>query len=77
MSIKQAEMPKHGGRYGCNVGDVRDFIDSGWDCAEVDLGGRRVDSVYVGMYKAIARLNATGIRVARANGSVYLMREDS
>ena len=75
MSIKKAEVPnvdyKHTNR---NLKDIQEFIESGWDSAEVDLDGRKVSSVDVAMRIAMKRNGIEGVKVMKRGEHVFLKR---
>lgn len=75
MGIKKAEVPnvdyKHINR---NLKDIREFIESGWDSAEVDLDGRKVNSVDVAMRLAMRRNGIEGVKVMKRGERVFLKR---
>lgn len=62
--IRKAELPRTGA-----ADDVREFIASGWECAEV------VDRTQGALWNAINRNpEFAGVRVTVRNGKVYLVR---
>lgn len=73
MGIKKAEVPdvdyKHANR---NLKDIQEFIDSGWDSAEVDLDGRKANNVGISMRAAIRRNGIEGVKVMKRGERVYL-----
>jgi len=75
MGIKKAEVPnvdyKHANR---NLNDIREFIESGWDSAEVDLDGRKAVNVDVSLRVAMRRNGIEGVRVMKRGEHVYLKR---
>lgn len=75
MGIKKAEVPnvdyKHDDR---NIRDIREFIDSGWDSAEVDLDGRKATNVDVALRIAMRRNGIEGVKVMKRGEHVYLKR---
>jgi hypothetical protein len=75
MGIKKAEVPnvdyKHANR---NLKDIQEFIDSGWDSAEVDLDGRKANNVGISMRAAIRRNGIEGVKVMKRGGRVFLKR---
>lgn len=75
MGIKKAEVPsidyKHVNR---NLKDIQEFIDSGWDSAEVDLDGRKANNVDVAMRIAMKRNGIDGVKVMKRGGRVFLKR---
>jgi len=75
MAIKKAEVPnvdyKHVNR---NLKDIQEFIESGWDSAEVDLDGRKANNVDVAMRIAMKRNGIEGIKVMKRGARVFLKR---
>ena len=75
MGIKKAEVPNvdygHANR---NLSDIQEFIESGWDSAEVDLDGRKAVNVDVSMRVAMRRNGIEGVRVMKRGEHVYLKR---
>ena len=75
MGIKKAEVPnvdyKHTNR---NLKDIQEFIESGWDSAEVDLDGRKANNVGISMRAAIRRNGIEGVKVMKRGGRVFLKR---
>lgn len=75
MGIKKAEVPNvdygHANR---NLSDIQEFIESGWDSAEVDLDGRKAVNVDVAMRVAMRRNGIEGVRVMKRGEHVYLKR---
>ena len=75
MSIKKAEVPnvdyKHTNR---NLKDIQEFIDSGWDSAEVDLDGRKAVNVDVALRIAMKRNGIEGVKVMKRGEHVFLKR---
>lgn len=75
MGIKKAEVPdvdyKHVNR---NLKDIQEFIESGWDSAEVDLDGRKANNVGISMRAAIRRNGIEGVKVMKRGGRVFLKR---
>lgn len=75
MGIKKAEIPNaRNGRNSENLKDVREFIESGWDSAEVELNGRKVRNVYISLRHAIKRNGIEGVIVVRRGERVFLKR---
>lgn len=76
MSIKKVDRPtlrkKIRDRH--NVNDVQRFVESGWDCAEVGLDGRKLESTRSGLYYAIRRLGVRNVRIVRDGERLYLVR---
>ncbi len=77
MSIKKAELPNSRAAWGQYSADVRAFIESGWECAEVDIGGRDPGRAQAGIIMMLKRKGIDGIKVIRRNGRVYLVRRDA
>lgn len=79
MSIKKVELPRYVKvrRMMRNIRDVVEFAESGWESAEIEVGERRVDSVYVGVFKAIKNLGYEDVRVVKRGDHLYLVRKDS
>lgn len=77
MGIKKAEVPnvdyRHANR---NLKDIQEFIESGWDSAEVDLDGRKAVNVDVAMRVAMRRNGIEGVKVMKRGEHVYLKRVD-
>ena len=77
MSIKKAEVPNvdygHDKR---NLNDIKEFIESGWDSAEVDLDGRKANNVDVAMRIAMRRNGIEGVKVMKRGEHVFLKRVD-
>lgn len=75
MGIKKAEVPsvdyKHTNR---NLKDIIEFIESGWDSAEVDLDGRKANNVGISMRAAIRRNGIEGVKVMKRGEHVFLKR---
>jgi hypothetical protein len=75
MAIKKAEVPsvdyKHTNR---NLNDIQEFIESGWDSAEVDLDGRKANNVDVALRIAAKRNGIEGIKVMKRGEHVFLKR---
>lgn len=75
MGIKKAEVPNvdynHTNR---NLKDIQEFIESGWDSAEVDLDGRKAVSVDVAMRVVIRRNGIEGVKVMKRGERVFLKR---
>lgn len=75
MGIKKAEIPdvdyKHVNR---NLKDIQEFIESGWDSAEVDLDGRKANNVDVAMRIAMRRNSIEGVKVMKRGEHVFLKR---
>lgn len=75
MAIKKAEVPnvdyKHTNR---NLNDIQEFIESGWDSAEVDLDGRKANNVDVALRIAMRRNGIEGIKVMKRGARVFLKR---
>lgn len=75
MGIKKAEIPnvdyKHVNR---NLKDIQEFIESGWDSAEVDLDGRKANNVGISMRAAIRRNGIEGVKVMERGEHVFLKR---
>lgn len=75
MGIKKAEIPnvdyKHVNR---NLKDIQEFIESGWDSAEVDLDGRKANNVGISMRAAIRRNGIEGVKVMKRGEHVFLKR---
>ena len=75
MGIKKAKVPnvdyKHTNR---NLSDIQEFIESGWDSAEVDLDGRKAVNVDVSMRVAMRRNGIEGVKVMKRGEHVYLKR---
>ena len=75
MAIKKAEVPnvdyKHTNR---NLKDIQEFIESGWDSAEVDLDGRKANNVDVALRIAMRRNGIEGIKVMKRGARVFLKR---
>lgn len=75
MGIKKAEVPNvdygHANR---NLKDIQEFIESGWDSAEVDLDGRKAVNVDVAMRVAMRRNGIEGVKVMKRGERVYLKR---
>lgn len=75
MGIKKAEIPnvdyKHVNR---NLKDIQEFIESGWDSAEVDLDGRKANNVGISMRAAISRNGIEGVKVMKRGEHVFLKR---
>lgn len=75
MGIKKAEIPdvdyKHVNR---NLKDIQEFIESGWDSAEVDLDGRKANNVDVAMRIAMRRNDIEGVKVMKRGEHVFLKR---
>lgn len=75
MGIKKAEVPNvdygHANR---NLKDIQEFIESGWDSAEVDLDGRKPNNVDVALRVAMRRNGIEGIKVMKRGEHVYLKR---
>jgi len=75
MGIKKAEVPnvdyKHANR---NLKDIQEFIESGWDSAEVDLDGRKANNVGISMRAAIRRNGVEGVKVMKRGEHVFLKR---
>lgn len=77
MSIKKAELPKSRAAWGQYSADVRAFIESGWNCAEVDVEGRDPSRAQAGIVTMLKRKGIDGIKVIRRKGRVYLVRRDA
>lgn len=75
MGIKKAEIPNIERASG-NLKDIQEFIDSGWDGAEVELDGRKAKAVYVSLRSAIMRRGIEGVKVMMRGGRVFLKRTD-
>ena len=75
MGIKKAEVPNvdygHANR---NLSDIQEFIESGWDSAEVDLDGRKANNVDVAMRIAMRRNGIEGVKVMKRGEHVFLKR---
>lgn len=75
MGIKKSEVPnvdyKHTNR---NLNDILEFIESGWDSAEVDLDGRKANNVDVAMRIAMKRKGIDGVKVMKRGEHVFLKR---
>lgn len=75
MGIKKAEVPsidyRHTNR---NLNDIQEFIESGWDSAEVDLDGRKANNVGISMRAAIRRNGIEGVKVMKRGEHVFLKR---
>lgn len=72
--IRRASRPDERGRW---TRDLLDFAASGWDCAQVVLGGARPQSVANAMRAALRRHpDVEGVRVAVVGDELYLMREE-
>lgn len=75
MGIKKAEAPnvdyRHTNR---NLKDIREFIESGWESAEVDLDGRKANNVDISMRVAMRRNGIEGVKVMKRGEHVYLKR---
>ena len=77
MGIKKAEVPNANyKRPNRNLKDIQEFIESGWDSAEVDLDGRKANNVDVAMRVAMRRNGIEGIKVMKRGEHVYLKRVD-
>ena len=76
MSIRKAEMPTRQKRHS-NLADIREFVESGWDCAEVDLNGRKSHSVYTGLRDCVRMRGIAGVYVMKRGEHVYLIRDYS
>lgn len=74
MSITKAELPKSRAAWGQYIADVRAFIESGWDCAEVDTEGRDPNVAQAGIVTMLKRKGIDGIKVISRKGRVYLVR---
>ena len=59
--------------------DIREFADSGWDCAEVDTTPYNMRSVYSTYYHALQRYRDEfpEVRVMARGCKVYLVRVES
>jgi hypothetical protein len=69
-----AEVPKSAGRSGGLYADiVADFVSSDLDSALVELPGRKVNSLNVGLRKAVTTSGAA-VRVKVRGGQVYLQK---
>lgn len=75
MGIKKANVPNidygHANR---NIKDIQEFIESGWDSAEVDLDGRKPNNVDVALRVAMRRNGIEGIKVMKRGEHVFLKR---
>ncbi len=75
MGIKKAVVPnvdyKHVNR---NLKDIQEFIESGWDSAEVDLDGRKAVNVDVAMRIAMRHNGIEGVKVMKRGERVFLKR---
>lgn len=75
MGIKKAEVPnvdyRHANR---NLKDIQEFIESGWDSAEVDLDGRKAVNVDIALRVAMRRNSIEGITVMKRGEHVFLKR---
>lgn len=75
MGIMKAEIPnvdyKHINR---NLKDIQEFIESGWDSAEVDLDGRKAVNVDVSLRIAMRRNGIEGVKVMKRGERVFLKR---
>ena len=75
MGIKKAEVPNVDyKRTNRNLNDIQEFIESGWDSAEVDLDGRKANNVGISMRAAIRRNGIEGVKVMKRGGRVFLKR---
>jgi len=75
MGIKKAEVPNVDYRHvNRNLKDIQEFIDSGWDSAEVDLDGRKANNVDVAMRIAMKRNGVEGVKVMKRGEHVFLKR---
>lgn len=76
MSIKKVDRPtlRKKVRDRHNINDVKMFLDSGWDCAEVGLDGRKFESTRSGLYYAVRKLGAENVRIVRDGERLYLVR---
>lgn len=75
MGIKKAEVPNvdynHTNR---NLKDIQEFIESGWDSAEIDLDGRKAINVDISMRTTIRRSGIEGVKVMKRGEHVFLKR---
>lgn len=72
MSIRKAERPKT--LSGTYVDDIRDFIESGWDCAEVDVGDGKPMNAYQAIRRDLDRHHEfSAVRVKKRGDKVYLV----
>jgi len=76
VSIRKAEMPTRQKRHS-NLADIRKFVDSGWDCAEVNLDGRKPTTVYKSFRDCVRMRGITGVYVLKRGEHVYLIRDYS
>lgn len=77
MGIKKAKVPNVDyGHTNRNLNDIREFIESGWDSAEVDLDGRKAVNVDVSLRVAMRRNGIEGVKVMKRGEHVFLKRVD-
>lgn len=75
MAIKKAEVPNVDyKRTNRNLNDIQEFIESGWDSAEVDLDGRKANNVDVALRIAMRRNGIEGVKVMKRGARVFLKR---
>ena len=76
MTIRKCEPVDRG--YGYVVRDLREFHDSDWECAEVDLNGRACRNVYT-TYRTILLRHVKkfpDVAVMSKGGHLYLVRKE-
>lgn len=73
MGIKKAEVQSIE-RASVNLKDIKEFIESGWDSAEVDLNGRKASTANTSLRATIRRNNIEGVKVMKRGEHVYLKR---
>lgn len=75
MSIRKAERPKT--LYGTYVDDIRDFIESGWDCAEVDVSGTSATNACQAIRRNLERhAEFSSVRVRKHGERVLLVLDE-
>lgn len=75
MGIKRAEVPTIvRERNNRNLRDIQEFIESGWESAEVDLDGRTASVANNALRTAVRRNNIEGVKVMKRGEHVFLKR---
>jgi len=75
MGIKKAEIPTIvRERNSRNLRDIQEFIESGWESAEVDLDGRKASVANIALRTIVSRNNIEGVKVMKRGEHVYLKR---
>lgn len=76
MAIRQVEVARKAVIRGRNMRDLDAFVESGFELAEVELGGRIPRNAYISMHNTIKRHEQySNVRALLRDGRIYLERK--